>query len=81
MTPQLYTACQRAVHVITADGRVIRAGRAVMFILVEVGYPRWLGQPFTWSPLVWLTELGYWVVAHNRSFFGRFLFTRELDDG
>ena len=79
MTPRLYEACQRAVHVITADGRVIEAGRAVMFVLEEIGYPRWLVRPFTWPPLAWLTELGYWLVANNRPFFSKFLFTRQLD--
>jgi predicted DCC family thiol-disulfide oxidoreductase YuxK len=79
MTPQLYTACEQAVHVITADGRVIRAGQAAIFVLEEIGYPPWLIRPFIWPPLVWLTELGYWIVAKNRSFFSRFLFSRNED--
>jgi predicted DCC family thiol-disulfide oxidoreductase YuxK len=74
MTPPLYQACQEAIHVITADGRTIKAGRAVMFVLEKIGYPRWLVRPLTWSPLVWLTELGYWIVANNRPFFSKFLF-------
>ncbi len=77
MTPSLYQACQRAVHVITVDGRIIKAGRAVMFVLEEIGYPIWLVRPFTWPPLVWLAELGYWIVAQNRPFFARFFFTKE----
>ena len=77
MTPELYEACRRAVHVITADGCVIKAGRAVMFILEAVGYPRWLIRPFTWPPLVWFTELGYRIIADNRGFFSRFMFTHE----
>jgi predicted DCC family thiol-disulfide oxidoreductase YuxK len=77
MTPQLYEACQLAAHVITADGRTIKAGRAGMFIIEEIGYPRWLIRPFTWPPLVWFTELGYWLVAGNRHFFSKFLFTGE----
>ena len=77
MTPDLYEACRRAVHVVTAEGRVIKAGRAAMFVLEEIGYPRWLIRPLTWPPLVWFTELGYWLVARNRSFFARFIFTQE----
>jgi len=77
MTPQLYRASQRAIHVITADGQMIRAGRAAMFVLEQIGYPRWLVRPFTWPPLVWFTELGYWLVANNRPFFSKFLFTNE----
>lgn len=75
MTPQLYEACQRAVHVLTIEGEVLRAGRAAMFVLEQIGYPRWLIRPFTWPPLVWFTELGYWLVANNRPFFSKFLFT------
>jgi predicted DCC family thiol-disulfide oxidoreductase YuxK len=77
MTPSLYVACEQAVHVITTDGQIIIAGRAVMFILEEIGYPRWLVRPFTWSPLAWFTELGYRIVARNRSFFSKFLFTQD----
>ena len=80
MTPQLYAACQQAVHIIMADGRIIKAGQAAMFILEEIGYPRWLVRPFIWPPLVWLTELGYWIVANHRPFFSRFLFTKEVDE-
>jgi hypothetical protein len=29
--------------------------------------------------LVWFTELGYWIVANNRPFFSRFLFTESED--
>jgi predicted DCC family thiol-disulfide oxidoreductase YuxK len=78
MTPALYTACVRAVHVLTVEGKVIRAGRASMFVLEKIGYPGWLVRPFTWPPLVWFTELGYRIVANNRSFFAKFLFTRDV---
>ena len=77
MTPQLYEACKQAAHVVTSDGRIIKAGRAGMFVLEEIGYPYWLVRPFTWPPLVWITELGYWLVADHRMFFSKFLFTRE----
>ncbi len=77
MTPQLYAACQKAVHVLTIEGQILKAGRASMFVLEKIGYPRPLVRPFAWPPLVWLTELGYRLVAHHRSFFGKFLFTGE----
>jgi predicted DCC family thiol-disulfide oxidoreductase YuxK len=77
MTSALYQACARAAHVITADGQVVKAGRAGMFILEELGYPRWLVRPFTWPPLVWFTEFGYYLVANHRHFFSKFLFTKE----
>ncbi len=80
MTPALYEACKRAVHVITAEGRIIKGGRATLFILEVVGYPRWLVRPFSGPPLVWFTELGYRLVADNRGFFSKFMFTEEPDD-
>ncbi len=77
MTSELYRACQKAVHIITTDGRILRAGRASMFVLAEIGYPPWLIHPLTWPPLIWLVELGYQLVVQNRSFFSKFLFTHE----
>jgi predicted DCC family thiol-disulfide oxidoreductase YuxK len=77
MTDALFVACKQAVHVITPEGRVIRAGRAALFVLQEIGYPGWLVGPLAWPPLVWLVELGYRIVANNRPFFSKFLFTKE----
>ncbi len=78
MTPPLFDACEKAVHVISADGQVIKAGRAAMFILQEIGYyPRWLTRLLTGYPLVWFTELGYRLVAENRGLFSKLMFTRE----
>ena len=77
MMPELYRACQQAVHVITVEGHILKAGRASLFVLAELGYPRWLVDPFTWPPLVWLTEFGYRLVANHRTFFSKFLFTQE----
>jgi predicted DCC family thiol-disulfide oxidoreductase YuxK len=68
MTPELREACRRAAHVLTADGRVLRAGRASMFVLREIGHPV-LGRVLAVPPLVWLVELGYSIVARNRSGF------------
>ena len=76
MTPRLRQACARAVHVITPDGRVLRAGRAALCVLEQVGWRRTaavLSQP----PLIWAVEIGYRLVADNRPFFGRFLFREE----
>jgi predicted DCC family thiol-disulfide oxidoreductase YuxK len=77
MTPALYAACQSAVHVITAEGRVLSAGRASIFVLEHIGFPVWLVRPFTWPPLVWLTEGGYRLVADHRRFFGKIMFRRD----
>ena len=78
MTPELYEACKRAVHVIKADGQLLRAGQATLFILERLGWgygllPRMLRVP----PFIWFIELGYKIVARNRSFFSLFLFPRD----
>ncbi len=73
MTPELREACGRAMHVITSDGRVLKAGRASLFILSQVGF-RWFARVMGWVPFIWFVELGYYIVARNRHFFSRFLF-------
>lgn len=76
MTPELAKACDYAVHLITPSGELYRAGRAVLVILEQVSWgpaARLLRLP----PLVWGVEAVYWVVARNRLFFSRFLFTKE----
>ncbi|MEM1022540.1 MAG: DUF393 domain-containing protein [Myxococcota bacterium] len=73
MTPALASACERAVHVVAVDGRVFRAGRAVLFALDVVGW-RTLAFVGRIPPFIWAIELGYWVVARNRRWFSKLLF-------
>jgi predicted DCC family thiol-disulfide oxidoreductase YuxK len=75
MTPALRDACRAAVHVETADGRWLRGGRACLFVLERVGWPR-LARVARVAPLVWLVELGYRLVAGNRGFVSRLMFRR-----
>ena len=70
MTPELRAACRIAVHVHTTDGRWLRGGRACLFVLERIGWPR-LARLAATPPLVWLVELGYRVVAANRPVFSR----------
>ncbi len=79
MTPELSAACEKAVHVITADGKILRAGRAVLFVLERcgIGFPARL---MTLPPFIWFIEIGYWIVANNRNFFAHFLFTKEYPE-
>jgi predicted DCC family thiol-disulfide oxidoreductase YuxK len=72
MTEALREACRRAVHVRTTDGRWLRGGRACLFVLEHIGWPR-LARIAALPPLVWLVEGGYALVAHNRAFFSRLL--------
>jgi predicted DCC family thiol-disulfide oxidoreductase YuxK len=75
MTPELFRACSKAVHVIERDGPILKGGRAMLFILEKEGVgpiARFLAFP----PFIWLVELGYYFVAGNRSMFSRFFFRR-----
>jgi len=76
MTPELAAACGRAVHVIATDGRVLRAGRATLFILERLGWGP-VARVLALPPFCWGVEAVYWLVARNRALFSRFLFTRE----
>jgi hypothetical protein len=70
MTPELHGACERALHVLTRDGRRAGGGRAAAWVLVELGYPAaWLGRP----PLLWFVEAGYRAVARSRGPISRLL--------
>jgi predicted DCC family thiol-disulfide oxidoreductase YuxK len=76
MTSELYRACSKAVHVIAREGSIRRGGRAALFILEHEGWgpiARLLGLP----PFIWIVELGYRVVATNRSLFSRIFFRRS----
>ena len=76
MTPALHTACARAVHVIRADGTVLRAGRAALFVLERLGWGP-LARLLALPPCIWLVEIVYRIVANHRLFFSRFLFHEE----
>jgi predicted DCC family thiol-disulfide oxidoreductase YuxK len=78
MTPALRTATARAVHVITPEGRVLRAGRACLWVLERTGYPL-LARLLSLPPLVWGVEVGYWLVARNRRLASRILFRRGAE--
>jgi len=72
MTPELAEACRRAVHVITDDGRVLRGGRASLFLVGETGRPV-LAKILSVPPRVCLVELEYAFVARHRAELSRWL--------
>ena len=81
MTPDLRARSERAVQVLTSDGRHLEAGRASLFVLEEIGWHPALTRLAARRPLVWLVEFGYRLVAQNRGFFARFLFRGSAEDG
>ena len=64
-------------QVITADGHQLSAGRAILFALEQIEWHPHIARLAARRPFIWLVELGYWIVARNRPFFGRFLFRSE----
>ena len=78
MTPELRAACARAVHVVTPEGTVLRAGRAALWILQRTGHPV-LSRVLALPPLLWAVELGYWLVARNRRIASRLMFRRGAE--
>jgi hypothetical protein len=72
MTDELATRCARAVHVLAPDGMLLSGGRASLFVLERIGWPR-LGRVLARRPLVWLVEGGYRAVAANRGWLARFV--------
>jgi predicted DCC family thiol-disulfide oxidoreductase YuxK len=72
MTDHLALRCARAVHVLAADGELFAGGRACLFVLRELGWPR-LARVLARRPLVWMVEAGYRAVAASRPLFSRLL--------
>lgn len=64
---------ERALHVSTADGKLIRGGRAFLFIAKRLGWG-FAADALSVPPFIWLVEMFYRIVASNRSFFANFLF-------
>jgi predicted DCC family thiol-disulfide oxidoreductase YuxK len=79
MDAALEQACARAVHVVRRDGVRLRGGRACLFVLGRLGWPR-TAALLAWPPLVWGVEAAYWIVARNRQLFSRLLFRRATRD-
>jgi predicted DCC family thiol-disulfide oxidoreductase YuxK len=76
MTPELQKACKNAMHVVTAEGQIYRAGRACLFILEKLGWgivARWLALP----PMIWLVEIIYRLIANNRHRLSRLFKTKQ----
>lgn len=76
MTPALYAACEHAVHVVRADGTVLRAGRATLYLFSQIGYAP-ITQILMLPPLLWTVEILYKIVANHRDFFANFFFRRD----
>ncbi len=73
MSPELRQQAQRAVQVVTRDGRRLSATRAVLFVLDELRWHPALVRLARQYPFLWVVELGYRFVARNRGLLARLL--------
>lgn len=76
MNDALRAACRRAIHVHTADDEMLRAGRAVVFVLAVLGYPT-SAKILSLPPVLFFVEVAYRIVSNNRRFFARLFFRKE----
>lgn len=74
MTPALRSEAERAIQVVARDGRRFSGGRAVLFVLSEVGWHPTLMRLAATPPLVWIVACGYRVAANHRQLVSRFFF-------
>jgi predicted DCC family thiol-disulfide oxidoreductase YuxK len=79
MTPEMLETCETSVQVVTSDGVTIGGGRAVLFVLGQLGWKRF-ERFFTHRALIGIVEAVYKVVATNRVFFSKLLFVGEHDE-
>jgi hypothetical protein len=77
MTPVVHEQARQAMQVITANGTQLSAGRAVLFVLEQIGWHPVLARLGQRRPFVWFAELGYQLIARNRAFLDRHLFRAE----
>lgn len=76
MTPELFVACEFAVHLALADGRVLKAGEATLYLFDCVGWGL-VARVLRVPPFVWGVEPLYRFIANHRNLFARFFFRKE----
>lgn len=75
MTPALRKACEKALHVVRADGSILRGGPASLYVFEQCGQ-RWAKLAAA-RPFGWPVERIYRLIASNRRFFARFAFRKK----
>lgn len=81
MTPKLYAESQKAMQVITRDGKQISGGRSVLYVLETMGWHPLMMRIASNPPFVWAIDVGYKIVARNRTLVSRLLFGGRGADG
>lgn len=79
LAPSLAESCSHAVHVIKADGEVIRAGRAMMFCGLYTRFSGW-ARIAMWPIFLPFIEIGYKFIASHRMLVSKVLFKTERPD-
>ena len=75
MTDALRVAAHDAMHVLTADDRILVGDEAVIHVFEGVGYP--IVAALRVPPFRWITPWLYDRVANNRRKLAPWFFTRE----
>jgi predicted DCC family thiol-disulfide oxidoreductase YuxK len=76
ISEELRAKCADAVHVIKADGEILRAGHAMLFCGEQT---RWhqLARIAQWPIFLPFVEIFYKIIASNRILFSKILFKNE----
>ena len=75
MTPELAAACEKALYVLTTDGRTLRGVEALLLVYETLGWRgTWLGRI---PPLSWFLAVVYAIVARNRRWSSKVLYTGD----
>lgn len=77
MTDEIAARAQNEMIVITSQGQVIGGARAVLFVLGQTGWG-WFARFLAAPPLVWPIDLGYRIIARNRSHISRIFFKGQV---
>ena len=82
MTPELAQACAETMHVLCRDGRILRSGRAALYILEGLGWRRsGMGDGCRWEGLGWIRRGARVGVGSWRMGFGRNLSRASMGIG
>jgi predicted DCC family thiol-disulfide oxidoreductase YuxK len=80
LSPRVRAACAHSVHLKRRDGRLLKAGRAVLFALEKTAASRLeaaLWRLLRQMPFIFPIEIGYAYVASHRLLISKYFFRAE----
>lgn len=79
MDARMKAACHEALHVVVAEGQVLRGGEAACFVAERVGFGP-MAHLLQMGPLAFVTEVAYRQIALHRILISNLAFTEAPDD-